>query len=300
MSASRLSIGIVGPGRLGQALGRLLFSLGQPVVAIAGRDSPASFSSTQAAARFIGSGVQAVATRELPGLTSHILVAVPDHALGAVAAELASAPEPITAALHTSGSRGPEALAPLQQRETSCGTLHPLQTISNPEQGAADLRGSYFGITAEGQALDWAREICASAGAHALMIAAESRPLYHAAAVMASNYMVAMIDAAVTLFAQTGGSEEEARTALAPLIRAAVANSLASSPAEALTGPIERGDAQTIAAHLRALGAAEGVPQSVRDLYCSAGLHTVALARRKSPEIDREIIEWLLRGEQEP
>lgn len=301
MSVSNFSIGIVGPGRLGQALGRLLYSSGEPVVAIAGRDSPPAFSRTEAASRFIGSGVQAVVTRELPGVASRILIAVPDDALAAAAAELAFAPEPVLAALHTCGSRGPEALRPLEQRGTSCGTLHPLQTVANPEQGAADLPGCHFGITASGQALAWACEICASIGGRALMIPAESRPLCHAAAVMASNYMVAMIDAAVTLFAQAGAGEEEARKALAPLIRAAVANSLSSGPAEALTGPIERGDTQTISAHLRAFAeASESVPQTVRDLYSSAGLHTITLARRKSPEIDREIIEALLRGEQEP
>lgn len=299
------AIGIVGPGRLGQALGRLLHDLGQPVVAVAGRNfsrTSAAFSRTSAAGKFIGQGVQAVAISALPSIASRILIAVPDDALPSVARELAAAPEKITVALHTCGSRGPEALELLAERGTSCGTLHPLQTVSSPEQGVADLPGSYIGITASGEALAWALEICELLRGHALTIAAENRAsyhqaLYHAAAVMASNYIVATIDAAVILFKAAGVPAEQALPALAPLIRAAVANTLAAGPEQALTGPIERGDEQTVAAHLRALGA---VSESVQELYRSAGLHTVELARRKSPGIERQVIETLLREEQEP
>lgn len=286
------SIAIAGPGRLGQALGRLLQDLGQPVLAIAGHD----FSGTSTAAEFIGSGVQAVALSDLPSLASRILIAVPDDALPSVARELAAAHDPVSVALHTCGSRGPEALIALKERGTSRGTFHPLQTISTPEQGVADLPGSSFGITADGPALDWALEICTLLRGTPLIIPAEARPLYHAAAVMASNYIVTMIDAAIVLLQQSGVSEEQARSALAPLIRASVANSLAVGPAQALTGPIERGDQQTVAAHLRAL---HNAPETLRDLYCSAGLHAAGLAQRKSPATDRRIIESLLRGDQE-
>jgi predicted short-subunit dehydrogenase-like oxidoreductase (DUF2520 family) len=295
-------IGIVGPGRLGQALGKLLYDLGQPVVAIAGRD----LSRTRAAAEFIGSGsrgfVQAVDCSTLPSMASRILIAVPDDALPGVARELASAPELIEAALHTCGSRGPEALIFLEERGTSCGTFHPLQTIATPEQGDADLPGSFFGITAASDAASdparaWALEICSLLRGHALEIPAGSRPLYHAAAVMASNYIVTMIDAAAMLFEEAGVDGTEALAALAPLIRASVSNALTAGPVQALTGPIERGDEQTVAAHLRALRVA---PESLRDLYCSAGLHAVELARRKSPDTDRRTIESLLRKEQEP
>ena len=112
---------------------------------------------------------------------------------------------------------------------------------------------------------------------------------------MASNYVVATIDAAVAVLQEAGVAEGDALKALAPLIRSSVANSLAAGTAQALTGPIERGDTQTVASHLRALAAG---PDSVRDLYRSAGLHTVALARRKSPQVNRQAIEALLKQEQ--
>lgn len=290
-------IGIVGPGRLGQALGRLLHGRGQPVTAVSGRN----LSRTSAAAQFIGRGVQAVQIAEIPSLASHVLITVPDDALAAVACDLAAVPDPITAVLHTSGAHGPEALAPLQELGVSCGTLHPLQTIANPEQGVTDLPGSYFGVTASGPAHDWARDICEVLHGHLLEIPSERRPLYHASAVMASNYLMAMIDAAVILFEQCGVAREDALHALAPMIRSSVANTLASGPEKALTGPIERGDFQTVASHLRALNnSSQSVPESIRELYRSAGLHAAGLALRKSPGTHRQVIEGLLRGEIEP
>src|SRR5580698_6244871 len=110
---------------------------------------------------------------------------------------------------------------------------------------------------------------------------------------MASNYIVTLIDASVTLMKLAGIPQESALQALAPLIRASVSNSLSMGPAQALTGPIERGDEQTVAAHLAALGKA---PESVRQLYRYAGLHTIEVAGRKSQSIDRGKIEALLKS----
>ncbi len=289
-------IGIAGSGRLGQALGRLLHDRGQSVVAIAGRD-PAR---TATAAAFIYKDVRPVSYSDLPSHAARVLICVPDDALDEVARTLAAASQPITIALHTCGSRGPEALAALADRGAACATLHPLQTITTPAQGIADLPGSSFGITgaASGgipdstEAAAWAFDIVRLLDGHALTIPAESRPLYHAAAVMASNYIVAMIDAAVVLMGLASVASDPALQALGPLVRASVENSLRLGPASALTGPIERGDARTVAAHLRAL---DNAPESVRQLYRQAGLHAIEIARRKNPAIDRGKIESLLR-----
>jgi len=296
----KIRIGIAGTGRVAQALGRLLHQRGHLITAIAGRD----LRRTSEAAAFIGMNVRSVSLPDLPRAASHVIVAVPDDALPLVARTLAGSEAPIRVALHTCGSRGPEALAGLAERGASygalrsygasLGTLHPLQTISTREQGAADLPGSYFGITASGEALEWALEICGALDGHPLVIAPERRPLYHAAAVMASNYIVAMIDAAAMLMERAGVAADQALPALAPLIEASVRNSLNSGPVQALTGPIERGDEQTIASHVRALGDA---PESVRNLYRSAGLHAANIARRKSPGADRSKIESLLTEE---
>ncbi len=271
-SARQDRIGIVGCGRVAQALGRLLVERGQPVAALAGRD-PAR---TAAAAGFVG--VKAAQIEELPALVSRLLVAVADGALPVVAKSLAAAGMKGGIALHTSGAHGPEALAPLAEQGVSCGTLHPLQTIATPELGLAALPGAAFGITAEGAAARWAGQIVGLLGGTPLSIPTDRRPLYHAAAVLASNCLVALADAAVILMSAAGVAPETALQALAPLLRASCENTLTLGPTAALTGPIERGDLETIAHHRSALTAA---PATVRELYRVASLHLVEIARRR-------------------
>ncbi len=244
---------------MGQALGRALREAGEAVCAVASR----SREHARQAAEFIG-GVAAVDYSELSGFADRILIAVPDDAVEAVAAALGR-----RCALHTSGARGPVGVA---------GALHPMQTIAAPQEYRA-LRGAYFGVTAEGEALAWAGRIVALLDGRMLRIAPERRALYHAAGVMASNYMVAVIDAAERLMQDAGGERE----ALAPILRASVENCIRMGAVAALTGPLERGDAGTIRSHLAAMDG------GVRDLYRAAGKYLVTVARRRAapaPNLD--------------
>ncbi|MGE5486386.1 MAG: Rossmann-like and DUF2520 domain-containing protein [bacterium] len=266
------TIGIAGAGRVGQALARLLRDAGQPVAAIASRTPGRALEG----AAFAGAGVVAVTYAELPGCASHLIIAVPDSAIEPVAEQLAAGAGS-GVALHTCGARGPEALAALARKGVSCGTLHPLQTVSTPSQGVAAMRGIAFAVSGDGPALAWAREITALLGGETLEIREDARPLYHAAAVMASNYVVALAGAAQSLMAEAGVAPDRALRALAPLMRTALENAAAQGPEGALTGPIERGDAATVAAHLSALAS---TPE-VRALYREAGLYTLGIARRK-------------------
>jgi predicted short-subunit dehydrogenase-like oxidoreductase (DUF2520 family) len=265
---------------MGAALGLLLRERGVPVVAIAGRDPER----TAAAAKFIGGATRAVRFAQLPTHADRILIAVPDDALESIAALLAEAGMPHTGlAIHTSGARGPEALRAIENLGVSCAAMHPLQTVTTPQQGLSALPGSSFGISGSGQAssdkaVAWALEIVALLEGKPLMIDAALRPIYHAAAVMASNYIVALIDSAVILMGEAGVEPEQALRALAPLIRASTENTLEAGPAHALTGPIQRGDAGTVLAHLQALA---NVPEAVRELYRRAGLHAAEIAERK-------------------
>ncbi|HEY4363439.1 MAG TPA: Rossmann-like and DUF2520 domain-containing protein [Bryobacteraceae bacterium] len=282
MTLSTAPVAIAGAGRLGPALGLLLRERGVPIAAIAGRNPERAAQ----AARFIGGGAKPVPLSELPSYAARILIAVPDDAIEPVATLLADAGiSPGSFAIHTSGARGPEALARLEDRGVSCAAMHPLQTVTTPQQGLSSLPGSSYGISGSGKALSdgalgWALEIVALIEGKPLMIDAAMRPLYHAAAVMASNYIVALIDSAVILMGEAGVEPEEALRALAPLIRASAENTLEAGPTHALTGPIQRGDSGTVLAHLQALA---GVPQAVRELYRRAGLHAAEIAERKGP-----------------
>ena len=283
-------MGIAGAGRMAQALGRLLRERGESIAAVASRTPERA----AAAAAFVGGGAKAVRYAELPRHARRILIAVPDEAISEVALLLAGAETHRGAALHTSGARGPEALAPLAAAGVSCGALHPLQTVANPEEGVRALPGVAFAIDGEGEAAAWAGQIVSLLGGFPLRIPAEARPLYHAAAVLASNYVVALMAAAVILMEEAGVEKSLALRALAPLARTSVGNAAGLGPVAALTGPVARGDAATVRAHLAALARSPG---PVLDMYRAAGLVTLDLARRRGlPEATARAIEELLRG----
>lgn len=293
-------IGIAGAGRVAQAVGKLLASRGEPVSFIASRRSEQA----RHAAAFIGPNVRAVSFAELGQQAGRILIAVPDSALESVAGALGMASGIV---LHTCGAKGPEALSALAKRGIYCGAIHPLQTISDPESGAEALDGVSFAVAGDPVALEWAEHIVRVAKGRVLRIASERRPLYHAAAVMASNYVTALMSAAEELLIAAGVDSEEALPALGPLARTSLENTLRQGPMAALTGPIERGDVATVESHLAALenmknapkGACTGesirnapegactdesmknAPKGACTLYRAAGLQTLALARRK-------------------
>ena len=284
-----MTIGIAGTGRLAQALGRLLSARGEAVAAVAGRNAAHAAD----AAAFIGGGALGVRIAELPERAERIVIAVSDDAVAAVARELTEAGMRSGLALHTCGALGPEALSALARAGVSCGVLHPLQTIASPEQGVSDLPGCAFAISGDAEAAAWAERICTLLDGVPLRVAPDRMALYHAAAVMASNCVTGLIDAAVILMEAAGIERNTALGALGPLVRASSENAAALGPERALTGPIRRGDVETVHRHLAALRAA---PVSVGELYRAASLHLVELARRSGlAEAKAREIEALLR-----
>lgn len=277
---SNESIGIAGAGKLGLALGRLLREAGEPVVAVASRNAEHA----RQGAVFVGGDVEAVEYLRLPLVARRILIAVADDAISEVAGILAAAGMRDGIALHTCGALGPEALDPVEQQGVSCGVLHPLQTIPSAERGVAALHGVAYGITAEGPAAQWAEQIAGLLDGQVLRIRSGARPAYHAAAVMACNYLAALMDAAATLMEAAGVERGAALQALGPIVETTRRNVFEMGPVRALTGPILRGDVDTISRHLEAL---DLLPETVRDLYRAAGLHTVAIARRRGLDEDQ-------------
>ncbi|MDA2929686.1 DUF2520 domain-containing protein [Acidobacteria bacterium AH-259-O06] len=267
-------VGIAGAGRVGRSLGKLLNERGQKVVAVASRNRARA----KAAAAFIGREVQAVSYTDLPSKVDKILIAVSDDSIGQIANTLAEAGLTEGTVLHTSGIYGTDVLAPLIAQGNSCAGLHPLQTIATPQQGVQKLPSATFTIVGSGRAAEWAEKIVNLLHGKILRIAPGRKSTYHAAAVIASNYIVSLIDAAVLVMGAAGVDPEAARRALAPLVQASVQNALAERPVKALTGPIQRGDIQTLALHLQGLAL---VPASIQQLYRAVGIQTVQLARKQ-------------------
>ena len=265
-------VGIAGTGRMAKALGALMVRSGVGVGAVAGRCGR----SAEEAGRFMGAE-RAVTVRELPQYARRIVIAVTDGAIPEVAAELAEGGFRDGVVLHTSGAAGPRALEILREAGNSVGVLHPLQTVPSAEQGVEALHRATYAFAGDRDATAWAASLVARLGGRALRVDPRFWQHYHAGAVMACNYQITLVDAALELMATAGIGRNEALDALGPILRTTTENVLKSGPEQALTGPIRRGDLGTIRQHLAAL---EHASPETRLLYVAAGLRTVAVAER--------------------
>jgi predicted short-subunit dehydrogenase-like oxidoreductase (DUF2520 family) len=194
-------------------------------------------------------GERGVAVEPDAGL---VLLCVPDEAISEVAAGIAVGPW----MTHVSGATPLEALAPHQRRLS----VHPLQTFTRA-RGAEQLDGAWAAVTAESD------EACAvgfwlaeTLGLQPFELDDTARPLYHAGAAIASNYLVTLHEVAADLFRAAGAPPE----ALVPLMRRTIENGFE------LTGPIERGDWETVEAHRRAIRAARPDLESLYDVMAEA------------------------------
>ena len=282
-------IGILGTGRVAQTLGHALSQRGETVLLSGRRDEAA-----QQAATFVGGAATAVAVRDLVRETERILVAVTDTAIPAAAELLRISGMTAGQVLHTCGALGPSALQPLRAVGVSAGVLHPLQSIADPTPGVDALAGVTFGVTGDVAALEWARSLADKLGGRALELEEEALAVYHAGAVMAGNAVFATIDAALVLMERAGVPRDEGRRAIAPLCRTSLSNALEHGPGKAATGPVVRGDGETVELHLEQL---HGFNPTVSNLYIGVSMGLLELGRRRGlPETEARGIERRLRA----
>lgn len=281
---------IVGPGRAGMALGyALLQAEAVDALTVCGRrpEPPSHPLFTQDLAAYVF-GLR----RPAPG-TAAVLLAVPDAVVPDMAHALAGlgpAPEGC-AAFHLSGALSTEVLAPLHARGYAVGSFHPLQAIAHPVTGAQRLPGSWIAVTGAPVAVAVARRLAASLGCPVLSVPEARRPLYHAAAVLVSNSLPPLLGAACRLLEQAGVGREDALAALLPLVRGTVENVAENGVEGAVTGPISRGDLETVDLHLRALDAED------RRLYAVLALELLRLGAEGLPEPARRALSERLNRE---
>ena len=252
-------------GSVGQALARLLAPKFDVRVA--------SRSGAGEAARLAGGGARACGLAEVARSSDCVVLAVPDRAVPAIAARLA--PLGPAAVLQTCGALGPADLSPLPQQGVSCATFHPLQTFPSPEAGVRALPGSMFGVCGSGPAAGWCDALAGAIGGSTVRVEEDRLPLYHAAAVMASNAAVGLVDAALALLELAGIDRSAGCRAIRPLMDASIENARTMGAEHALTGPLMRGDAETVRSHL---GALRGCDEPLRELYRAFGRYLLPLA----------------------
>ena len=243
----RFAVGVIGAGRVGPVLGAALARVGHTVVAACG----ISDRSRERAERMLP-GVPLLPAVEVAGLAELILLTVPDDALPGVVEGLVAteAIRPGQLIVHTSGRYGVDVLGAVRGRGALPLALHPVMTFTGTEVDLARLSGCSFGITAPEPFRPMAETLVVEMGGEPEWIAEELRPLYHAALAFGANSLITLVAQATELLA-AGGVREPARM-LAPLLGAALDNALRYGD-RALTGPVARGDADTVAAHLREL-----------------------------------------------
>lgn len=244
---------VVGAGRVGTALGRLLADRGVPVTAVWSRDETRAL----AAAAFISPSTRVAALEELPRHAALVLVAVPDDAIESVARRLAKGGEGLEIALHTSGALDWRALGALAEIGVACGSIHPLQTVPSPDRGMELLPGSLFAVEGANAAVGWAERLVKLLNGKIIHLGPQAKPLYHAAATLVGNGVIALVWAAERILAECGLPEAEARALLQPLMESSLCNAVSLGPSVALTGPVARGDRRTVAQHWEAVAGCE-------------------------------------------
>lgn len=192
-----------------------------------------------------------------------VVLAVPDGAIARVAADLAPALTRRRVVLHCAGARGSAELAPLRARGVHVGAMHPLASFADPRR-PPPLAGVTFFVGGDAAAVRAAKKIARAAGARAV-VAGVHGPAYHAAAALAANGAAALAWAAVRALERLGPKRREAEHAIGALLATVAHNVSYAGVPRALTGPIVRGDAETVAAHRAALRSTDAAAADAYD-----------------------------------
>ncbi|HXL12281.1 MAG TPA: Rossmann-like and DUF2520 domain-containing protein [Gemmatimonadales bacterium] len=265
------AVGIIGPGRAGVGLALALARAGY-LVRLYGRRKRAIPDPLELT---VGAADAAPPPAWL-AQAGVVILAVRDDAIRPLAEALArGGVRPEHVVLHLSGAQGQEALAPLVPSRAALGSLHPLQTISDPERAPERLKGAWAAVEGMPRALDAAERIARALGMRPFRLTGKAKAIYHAGAVFASNYFVVVEAVAQRLLRHAGLSDAEAWQALRPLVEGTLENLLHQQPTDALTGPVVRGDDATIRRHLESLTKDDAL------LYRALGRVALELAEKR-------------------
>jgi predicted short-subunit dehydrogenase-like oxidoreductase (DUF2520 family) len=259
---ARLAVGIIGPGRAGAALGTALARAGHAVVAVSAVSETSVARASQRFPSALITSPDAVVER-----ADLVLLTVPDDVLPGLVTGLAATDAPLAGRMlaHASGRYGIAVLEPATRVGALPLALHPVMTFTGRDEDVDRLKGLSFGVTAPDVLRPAAEALVIEMGGEPVFIAESDRELYHAAIAFAANHLITLVTSAVDLLGSAGAADP-ARL-LGPLLGASLDNALRFGDA-GLTGPVARGDAGTVAAHVAALS---GTP-TVQAAY-------VALAR---------------------
>lgn len=262
-------VGVIGAGRVGAVVAAALRAKGHEVVAAHGLSD-----ASRARAADLLPGVPLLGIAAVVERSDLLLLTVPDDPLPGLVQGVARSGgfRPGQVVAHTSGRHGVGVLAPAAAQGARVLALHPAMTFTGTAVDLRRLAGTRFGVTCAEADLPLAQSLVRCLDGVPVVVAEHDRPLYHAALAHGANHLVTLVADAMDLLAEAGVADPAAT--LRPLLTAALDNALSRGSA-ALTGPVARGDAGTVAAHLRQIG--QVAPDSV-ELYAALARQTAARA----------------------
>ena len=290
----RLGVGVVGAGRVGAVLGSALRAAGHAVVGASGISAESR--------ERIATMLPGVPHLDVPAVVERaelVLLTVPDDALAELVSGLArlGAWQPGQIVVHTAGALGTDVLAPARAQGAIPLALHPAMTFTGTSLDLGRLAGATFAVTAPAPVLPIGQALVVEVGGEPVVVEESARPLYHAALAHGANHLVVLVAQAAQALAGAGVTVPD--RVLGPLLTAALdgavrsaaavgdeAGGAAASGVASLTGPVVRGDAGTVAAHLRELAglaareeSAADIPATYRALARAATARAVAGGR---------------------
>ncbi len=282
----RPAVALIGAGAMARVLGLRLSEAGYPISAVVSRTR----GSAESLARLLGAPVASDQLRDL-GTAPMVILAVPDDQIADLAETLVEAPRTWrgTVVLHTSGAVPASALSPLAALGATTLAFHPIQTLPRGADSSA-LDGVTVGLEGEEAGRFAGVELAVHLGLRYVSLSAEQKSRYHLASAMASNLLVTLMGMVHEVTSSIGLDREETMRMLRPLLESTIENLSSSSPEDALTGPVARGDLGTLKAHGLALR--QHLPHLV-PAYAALSVETVRLAVRAnklSPERAKDVL----------
>ncbi len=270
------SFAIVGCGRVGTALAVYLTELGYPAAGLSSK----SLHSSKKLANTIGTSDFSDVPCKMTKNADIVFITTPDDIIESVCDEISAHKgfHQDATVLHCSGSLPSTILSAAKGCKAVIGSLHPLQSFASTEFKANPFQGIIIAVEGEKSALEKAGKIAGDLGGNCLTILTETKTLYHASAVVASNYLVTLMDFAFKLINQAGISSNDALMVLKPLVNGTLLNIEKDGIPKALTGPIARGDVDVVKSHIEEI--TSQIPELL-SLYKILGSHTVEIADAK-------------------
>ena len=271
-------LGFIGAGTVGTALAIKLSERGYPVVTVSSR----SRKSADKLAQVINNCRAVEGSQAVVDSAELIFITTPDDAIATVVSSVKW--HSGQSVVHCSGADSVNSLEPARKQGASVGAIHPLQTFASVEQAISNISGSTFALEAEEPLLSTLKEIATTLDGTWIELTADDKVLYHAAAVIACNYLVTLVKLATDLWQTFNVPSEQATKALLPLLRGTIANIERVGIPQCLTGPIARGDTGTITKHIRAM---EKAAPDLLPTYLDLGRQTIPIALAKG-RIDQQ------------